>query len=487
MTSPTPTVPAADLLSKVGDLVFRARAELLKNYVHSADYLLSEIETLLFVERASPPRGGDGAGDEARTSDETPSDRAHDHSHGSPSPLPPAAEAGEPTPGWQLVPIEPTVQMVEDGRATLSQGERVQTHARVMWVWEAMLKAAPPSRRAQPIQGAGEGREEGATDWKRRYEDEYAIVARIWTMLGVTTYGDAGGKSIYEFITELQARPAAPPTFWVVERFENGKSAGYWDGGHSRSFQPDIEKAVHYCRREDAFWSTRGWHWDDIQLTEHAYIASPPPPAPAPVEPLGEQERGGAMTMDHAISLYVQSVPWLLRQVNNVLVPPTCGCGHCHLCAYHFLKSLSSPPPATGEVGALVKAWRDESELLAGRRQKFLAEIGDKMAAALAALQKRSLEDAQDCELAAQQRDAAEAAVESLTTSLDQARAVVEVLRGRVVSFRQAAQLAYTHRDQCSHSADRARHEASGNAWDAAADRIEQDLAAAPPSEGGRT
>lgn len=48
--------------------------------------------------------------------------------------------------GWQLVPKEPSEQMVEDGRSQLSQGDaKVQTHARVLWVWEAMLAAAPSS------------------------------------------------------------------------------------------------------------------------------------------------------------------------------------------------------------------------------------------------------------------------------------------------------------------------------------------------------
>ena len=66
-------------------------------------------------------------------------------------------------------------------------------------------------------------------------------------------------------------------TFWVIERFENGKSAGYWDGGSSRSFIADIEKAIHFCRRQDAFWATRGWHWGDTQITEHLYLATPGP------------------------------------------------------------------------------------------------------------------------------------------------------------------------------------------------------------------
>lgn len=42
-----------------------------------------------------------------------------------------------------VVPVNPTESMVERGREELSRGERVQTHARVMWVYEAMLNASP--------------------------------------------------------------------------------------------------------------------------------------------------------------------------------------------------------------------------------------------------------------------------------------------------------------------------------------------------------
>lgn len=61
-------------------------------------------------------------------------------------------------------------------------------------------------------------------------------------------------------------------TFWVVERFENSKGAGYWDGGSSRSFVTDINQAVHFCRRQDAMWVMRGWHWGDVEITEHVMI-----------------------------------------------------------------------------------------------------------------------------------------------------------------------------------------------------------------------
>lgn len=51
---------------------------------------------------------------------------------------------------WVLVPREPTVDMVERGREALSNGDaKVQTHARVMWVWEAMISAAPTAPTTQ--------------------------------------------------------------------------------------------------------------------------------------------------------------------------------------------------------------------------------------------------------------------------------------------------------------------------------------------------
>lgn len=37
--------------------------------------------------------------------------------------------------------------------------------------------------------------------YRRDYDEEYRIVARIWELLGVTAYT---GKSIYDYIRELQ-------------------------------------------------------------------------------------------------------------------------------------------------------------------------------------------------------------------------------------------------------------------------------------------
>jgi hypothetical protein len=70
--------------------------------------------------------------------------------------------------------------------------------------------------------------------------------------------------------------------FWVLERFTDGRSAGYWDGSHSQSFTNDIEKACQFCRKEDVFWATRGWRGSDTKLTEHIMLpnaATAPPTA----------------------------------------------------------------------------------------------------------------------------------------------------------------------------------------------------------------
>jgi hypothetical protein len=79
-------------------------------------------------------------------------------------------------------------------------------------------------------------------------------------------------------------------SFWVVERFANGKSAGYWNGGNSREFVTKIKDAIQFCRRQDAMWGIVGWHWGDVELTEHRYMTLPAPSAPqeqklAPINP----------------------------------------------------------------------------------------------------------------------------------------------------------------------------------------------------------
>jgi hypothetical protein len=65
---------------------------------------------------------------------------------------------------------------------------------------------------------------------------------------------------------------ATKASFWVIERFENGRSLGYWNGDSSRDFVTDIELAIQFRRRDDAWRIKRGWHWTDTQATEHSYL-----------------------------------------------------------------------------------------------------------------------------------------------------------------------------------------------------------------------
>lgn len=46
------------------------------------------------------------------------------------------------------------------------------------------------------------------TDWKRRYEDEFAIVDRVWLALGIKEYEDANGKSIDQIVAKTVAENA---------------------------------------------------------------------------------------------------------------------------------------------------------------------------------------------------------------------------------------------------------------------------------------
>ena len=99
---------------------------------------------------------------------------------------------------------------------------------------------------------------------------------------GLTQPCDCGLEAAIDELENLshppQERTEQEGTFWVVERFEKGHSAGYWNGGSSRSFIANIDDAVHFSRKEDAFWTTRGWHWTDTQITEHKYVTMPSSP-----------------------------------------------------------------------------------------------------------------------------------------------------------------------------------------------------------------
>lgn len=107
------------------------------------------------------------------------------------------------------------------------------------------------------------------------------------------------------------SRAAEPPTgtersFWVVERWEDSRSIGYWDGGSSRHFVTDIDKAIQFCRKQDAFWTTRGWHWKDTKICEHMYVAASPP----------AREDRDAVLEEFAKTLDAR-VEWLFSEAHN--------------------------------------------------------------------------------------------------------------------------------------------------------------------------
>lgn len=52
--------------------------------------------------------------------------------------------------GWKLVPVEPTPMMIDAGLEAMSSGDAPEDE--VGWVYDAMLKAAPPP----PTAGSGE-------------------------------------------------------------------------------------------------------------------------------------------------------------------------------------------------------------------------------------------------------------------------------------------------------------------------------------------
>lgn len=61
-------------------------------------------------------------------------------------------------------------------------------------------------------------------------------------------------------------------TFWLVEKFEGGKSSGYFAGGDIfKDFVTDIEQALQFCRKQDAE-RVSGFMFGDIRATEHSYI-----------------------------------------------------------------------------------------------------------------------------------------------------------------------------------------------------------------------
>lgn len=94
-------------------------------------------------------------------------------------------QAGE----WVLSPLEAEIEaalhhLQADG--ALDRSMLAETLTRI----QAALRTPAP---------ADEGRD---VNWRRRYEDEYAIVDRCWKALGITTYQDAEGRAIHEIIAD---------------------------------------------------------------------------------------------------------------------------------------------------------------------------------------------------------------------------------------------------------------------------------------------
>lgn len=80
---------------------------------------------------------------------------------------------------------------------------------------------------------------------------------------------DDAGKWVHVDDLAERGSGARQDAFYVIEQFTNGKSQGYWNGGSSRSFVPDIDAAMQFCRYVDAQRAIAGWHWQDVKITEH--------------------------------------------------------------------------------------------------------------------------------------------------------------------------------------------------------------------------
>lgn len=126
---------------------------------------------------------------------------------------------------------------------------------------------------------------------------------------------------------------------WVLEKTAVGAQPAYWDGGSSVSFVTDIEKCVHFCRKEDAFWATRGWRGQDTKLTEHVMIAAPPV-ADAEACPTCN---GSRVVDDGEIDCYPNGEPFMCGPVKCVKDCPDCAA---------LSRRPAAAPEATGGNGA---------------------------------------------------------------------------------------------------------------------------------------
>lgn len=97
---------------------------------------------------------------------------------------------------------------------------------------------------------------------------EAASLIRIWMYRN-----DFDAERCAKEVFDLFRQQCPERFFWVIERFEDGQSAGYWNGMNSRSFVTNIEAAIQFRRREDALPIKSSWHWRDVKITEHGYVA----------------------------------------------------------------------------------------------------------------------------------------------------------------------------------------------------------------------
>lgn len=110
---------------------------------------------------------------------------------------------------------------------------------------------------------------------------EAASLIRIW-MYRNDFDADKCAREVFDL---FQRQQCSGEFFWVLERVENDQSAGYWNGLNSRSFVSDIDAAVQFRRREDALPIKSSWHWQDVEITEHAYVDAGSCSAPTPSQP----------------------------------------------------------------------------------------------------------------------------------------------------------------------------------------------------------
>lgn len=106
------------------------------------------------------------------------------------------------------------------------------------------------------------------THYKRAFADEHAIVDRIWKQLGIETYEQSGGKSIYEIIAERTAHepPAVDPIAPVAQRMwiegSDDSNPGWYE-------YDEIDAST--CQREG---------FEPLYTRDTLRASQPPPAAP---------------------------------------------------------------------------------------------------------------------------------------------------------------------------------------------------------------